>query len=457
METTFDVRISEELQVNKLAKGKKSYTVRWRVAKEPFSLTRSNKTLAKNERSKLVSAVGRGEAFYTDTGRPISEARALNKVTFYDFACEYVDMKWPRAAANSRRSIADALVAVTPVMLKGRKTGADAKALRKALHRWAFNSAQRESAPDDVRALLKWAAASSKPLADLAKPDTIRAVLDAVGSKLDGKAASVTYTARRRAVLWNLCEFAVEKKHLAVNPITTIKWARPKVHNADVVDPATVPNPQQAKALLTAVGELPGSGPRMVAFFASMYYSALRPGEAVDLTKSNLHIPDEGRGKLYLTGSNPFAGSAWTDSGENRDQRGLKHREEGAGRWAPCPPELTEILHDHLNRFGTTKEGLMFWGQRGGTLPGKTYQAMWKAARAAAFGEEVARTSRLAERPYDLRHAAVSTWLASGVDPQRVADWAGHSLEVLMRVYAKCLDGEEDQAMDRIEAKLRGE
>lgn len=117
-------------------------------------------------------------------------------MTFYDFACEYVDMKWPRAAANSRRSIADALVAVAPVMLKGRTTGVDAKALRKALHGWAFNSARRESAADEVRAHLKWAAASSKPLAELAKPDTIRAVLDAVGSKLDGKAASATYTAR---------------------------------------------------------------------------------------------------------------------------------------------------------------------------------------------------------------------------------------------------------------------
>ncbi|MFI6830804.1 tyrosine-type recombinase/integrase [Kribbella sp. NPDC050241] len=286
-------------------------------------------------------------------------------------------------------------------------------------------SSPRDSAPDDVRELLKWAAGSSKPLAELAKPGTIRADLDAVGSKLDGKAASVTYTARRRAVLWNLCEFAVEKKHLMVNPITTTKWTRSKAHNADVVDPATVPTPQQAKALLAAVAELPGSGPRMVAFFACMYYAALRPGEAVDLTKANLHLPEKGRGKLYLTGSNPFAGSAWTDSGEDREHRGLKHREEGAGRWAPCPPELTEILHDHLHRFGTNKNGLLFWGQRGGALPGKTYQAMWKAARVAAFGVEAAGTSRLAERPYDLRHAAVSTWLASGVDPQRVADWPG--------------------------------
>jgi hypothetical protein len=194
---------------------------------------------------------------------------------------------------------------------------------------------RRRSIPEEFSQL-----AASRSCAGARRPGcgpATGAVLDAVGSKLDGKAASVTYTARRRAVLWNLYELAVEKTHLIVNPITTIKWTQSKVHNADVVDPATVPNPQQAKALLAAVAQLPGSGPRMVAFFACMYYAALRPGEAVDLTKANLHLPDKGRGKLYLTGSNPFAGSAWTDSGEDREQRGLKHREQAAGRWPPCP------------------------------------------------------------------------------------------------------------------------
>jgi len=57
--------------------------------------------------------------------------------------------------ANTRRSIADALVTVTQVMLKGRKAGSEAKAVRNALHKWAFNSARREPAPDDVRALFE--------------------------------------------------------------------------------------------------------------------------------------------------------------------------------------------------------------------------------------------------------------------------------------------------------------
>jgi hypothetical protein len=34
------------------------------------------------------------------------------------------------------------------------------------------------------------------------------------------------------------------------------------------------------------------------------------------------------------------------------------------------------------------------------------------------------------------------------VPPTRVAEWAGHSVEVLLKIYAKCLDG-ADAAMQR--------
>jgi hypothetical protein len=37
----------------------------------------------------------------------------------------------------------------------------------------------------------------------------------------------------------------------------------------------------------------------------------------------------------------------------------------------------------------------------------------------------------------------VSTWLEAGVPPVQVAKWAGQSIEVLFRVYAKVLSGRE--------------
>lgn len=64
--------------------------------------------------------------------------------------------------------------------------------------------------------------------------------------------------------------------------------------------------------------------------------------------------------------------------------------------------------------------------------------------------------SPLAGRPYDLRHAAVSLWLNAGVPATEVADRAGHSVDVLLRVYAKCIDGQEATVNRRIDEALGG-
>jgi len=81
------------------------------------------------------------------------------------------------------------------------------------------------------------------------------------------------------------------------------------------------------------------------------------------------------------------------------------------------------------------------------------HTASWAAARTLALTlEQVA--SSLASRPYDLCHGAVSLWLNGGVAVTEVANRAGHSIEVLLRVYAKCIDGGEEAANRRIDEAL---
>jgi integrase len=60
----------------------------------------------------------------------------------------------------------------------------------------------------------------------------------------------------------------------------------------------------------------------------------------------------------------------------------------------------------------------------------------------------------LLRRPYDLRHSGVTWRLNSGVPPTEVAAWAGHSVEMLMRVYAKCMTGLEDVWISRMDGAL---
>ena len=67
---------------------------------------------------------------------------------------------------------------------------------------------------------------------------------------------------------------------------------------------------------------------------------------------------------------------------------------------------------------------------------------------------EAQQASPLARVPYHLRHAAVSLWLNAGVPATQVAEWAGHSFPVLLKVYAQCIDGQEEAAKRRIDAAL---
>lgn len=75
--------------------------------------------------------------------------------------------------------------------------------------------------------------------------------------------------------------------------------------------------------------------------------------------------------------------------------------------------------------------------------------------RKAALSRELAE-ALVIQRPYDLRHAAVSLWLNSGVPETEVAARAGHSVAVLHRVYAKCISGQAGAANERINDALGG-
>jgi len=57
--------------------------------------------------------------------------------------------------------------------------------------------------------------------------------------------------------------------------------------------------------------------------------------------------------------------------------------------------------------------------------------------------------------PYDLRHAAVSTWLNAGVPSTQDSRVAGHGVGVLHQIYAKSLARQEAMARRRIDATLQ--
>jgi hypothetical protein len=95
-----------------------------------------------------------------------------------------------------------------------------------------------------------------------------------------------------------LC-YAVELGELSSSPLDRLSWTPPKV--SEVIDLRVVVKPRQARELLTAVTYVGqyrrgpyARGHRLMAFFACMYFAALRPGETVALRVHDCYLPATG-------------------------------------------------------------------------------------------------------------------------------------------------------------------
>ncbi len=200
-------------------------------------------------------------------------------------------------------------------------------------------------------------------------------------------------------------------------------------------------------------------GPRFVAFYGCMFYAMMRPSEVTSLTKESCHLPEEGWGRLVFADASPAAGKAFTDTGQVYEHRGLKGRPRQAAtrratRNVPIPPELVALLRAHITQFGPGEAGRLFRSENGNPIQPSTYWRVWAKARALTLTPAQLATPLL-RRPYDLRHSGITWRLNSGVTPTEIAAWAGHSVDMLLRVYARCVAGMEDVWVARMDATLR--
>ena len=184
-----------------------------------------------------------------------------------------------------------------------------------------------------------------------------------------------------------------------------------------------------------------------------MYYAAMRPAEVIHLRIEQCHLPRSGWGLLNLSGGVVTSGEEWTDGGEVHEVHSLKRRAATATRPVPIPPQLVRVLRVHLERFGVAPDGRLFRNEAGNYVDASAYGQTWARARERTL-TRTERASGLAKRPYDLRHAGISFWLYSGVDPAECARRAGQSIEVLFRHYAKFLGGVREQANRLIELSM---
>jgi hypothetical protein len=464
--STYDVRVwairEHKGRDRKTGKPRSTYRVRWSVAGKEFGQSYQTRAMAESFRSKLVVAQREGVAFDKATGLPEPMAREASSRTWYEHAVAFVDMKWPRASAKHRKGIAEALATATAALLASERGAPSAEKIQTALYGWAFNKVRREGGPpaDDLVPVVRWLEANTVSVAALADTALVRKALDLLALRQDGQAAAASTVRRKRAIFSGALKYAVELRLLSSHPLDHLSWFAPKT--AGEVDRRGVVNPSQARALLAAVRE---RAPELEAFYGCLYYAALRPEEALHLREDEYERPGKpgGWGWFHLTGATVAVGRGWADAESTVERRGLKHRATTATRDVPVAPPLAELLDRHVKEYEPGPGGRLFVTRRGPggryvptagqPIPNNTYTREWRLARQTALTPAQQR-SPLARVPYNLRHAAVSLWLNAGVPATQVAEWAGHSVHVLLKVYAKCIDGQDEAARRRIEAAL---
>ncbi|MEV3985635.1 tyrosine-type recombinase/integrase [Nonomuraea sp. NPDC049758] len=452
MNTTYDVKLGE-IQ-HRTDRETPTFIARWRVAGKPKSKSFRTKGLANAFVSDLRQAAKAGEEFDIATGLPVSMlAAGSSGPSFLEFAQAYVLRRWNTSAARTRETDAYALLTLIPALVSDAPRRPAPEELREVLRGHALLPEGRRAALTTAQAAaLAWLERASLPLSALGEAHVLRTALDAISATFAGTPAGANTVRRKRAILHHLLEHAVEQKVFNTNPLDEIKWTAPRA--VTVIDPRTVVNPAQARQLLNALPKVGRKrGARLQALFACIYYAALRPEEAADLRLRNCTLPDEGWGLIVLEKARPQGTKRWTNSGETHESRSLKHRADKETREIPIPPTLVTLLRDHVAEYGTAKDGRIFSTGTGGTYSSSAHSYVWQEARKLALTPEQAASS-LAARPYDLRHAAVSLWLNAGVPAPEVAKRAGHSVDVLLRVYAKCIDGQQEQINSKINNAL---
>jgi integrase len=253
------------------------WRVRWSVAGREHHRSLRTRALADGFQQQLKDAARAGRPFDPATGRPIQAGPVPATVSWYAHARGYTAARWPQLAPKSRRSVAEALTAVTVALVGGHRGAPQPVLLRRALRNWAFNPTATNP-PADIAHALDWIAKACPPIAVSTDPTIIRGVLTTCARTQAGAPAAATTVRRIRAVWRHALAHAVEAGLLESNPLDRIHWQAPAVPES--VDRRVVANPAQVHALLDAVTSQGERGRRLRVFYACLYYAALRPAEA---------------------------------------------------------------------------------------------------------------------------------------------------------------------------------
>lgn len=158
---------------------------------------------------------------------------------------------------------------------------------------------------------------------------------------------------------------------------------------------------------------------------------------------SDLTLPEAGWGIARLRGALTTPGPKFTTDGRAVEEKGLKQRAENETRVVPLPPVLVDMLRWHIEIQDRAESDRLFVNSKGNTLSKDNWGKPWRDQRTKRWppGHVLASATT-----YDLRHTAATMMLRAGVSAPEVARRLGHSVDMLMKVYAGVFEDEQHRA-----------
>jgi integrase len=217
---------------------------------------------------------------------------------------------------------------------------------------------------------------------------------------------------KTKLVLQSCLRLAVEEGLIPANPAQAVKLPRAPQRPAK-----TALGPRQVETLRASLSQ------RDAALVSVLAYVGLRPGEALALRWGDIHertinverAADDGQVKA-------------TKTGHRRSARLMA-------------PVKTDLAAWRLASGRPADETLVFPSATGNVWR----EHDWRNWRRRTF-QPAAQTLGLdLSRPYDLRHACASLWLAEGRSVVEVGAWLGHSPTMCLSTYSHVITEMQDQ------------
>ena len=215
------------------------------------------------------------------------------------------------------------------------------------------------------------------------------------------------------------------------------------------VDPEQVPSETEILTLANHAERRWGIQEK--ALFLTLYYAAIRIGEAAGLRRSDIEIDERGHGLITVREQHQRETARYNEGSTHRDDS-PKGRTSGPGarRTIPIPSWVAEIVFEHIETNQRQPTDRLFTQPKGGPLNPDTFRrSRWNVVVADVFGAG----HRLENiTPHACRHGGMTRWLRQRLHVKTIQRFGGwESLKVMLDTYAAVMPDDLEEAIPLID------